>query len=212
MSNSLVICIVGPTAVGKTEFSIKIAQKTNAEIINADSMQIYKYMDIGTAKPTKEERNKVKHHLVDIINPDEEFNVKQFMELSINKIKEIKSIGKIPIVVGGTGLYIKALIHGIFDAPSSNKDIRKKIIDQINEYGIDHVYEKLKNVDVKSCERIHKNDQKRIIRALEVYEITGKTITSMQEEQRRLYKPPFKFKLIGLTDERESVYSRIEKR
>ncbi len=204
--------ILGPTAVGKTRFSIMIAKRINAEIINADSMQIYKYMNIGTAKPTLEEQNEVKHHLIDIINPDDYFNVKIFTELAVQKIEEIKNKKKYPIIVGGTGLYIKGLLYGIFDTPTRNIRIRKQLKEDIQKYGLEYVHNILNKIDPETAIRIHPNDEKRIIRALEIFKLTGKSFTELQKEQQLQFKPAYNYKLIGLTDDRKTVYNRIEDR
>ncbi|RLA92916.1 MAG: tRNA (adenosine(37)-N6)-dimethylallyltransferase MiaA, partial [Deltaproteobacteria bacterium] len=141
------VIIAGPTAVGKTSLSIRLAKKFGAEIINADSRQIYKKLDIGTAKPTKEEQSEVPHHLVDLINPDEHFNAARFAELARSKIVEINQRGKRVFVVGGTGLYIKALVHGLFPAPPSDKTTKEQLVKEAEIYGLSFLYEKLKKVD-----------------------------------------------------------------
>jgi tRNA dimethylallyltransferase len=210
--NDKIICIIGPTAVGKTSFSIEIAKRIDAEIVNADSMQIYKYMDIGTAKPTPQEQNQVKHHLVDIVEPDEDFNVKTFTQKAIKAIKGIKDRGKRALIVGGTGLYIKGLLYGIFDAPSKSEQIRAKIREEIQSKGLDYVHDRLKKIDPISAKHIHPNDQKRIIRAMEIFILTGKSRTELQIEQRQSFTPAYDYRLIGLTDDREVVYQRIDQR
>jgi len=207
-----VFCIVGPTGVGKTDFAIYIATHINAEIINADSMQIYRYMNIGTAKPSKEQLGKVKHYLIDIIDPDEPFNVKDYTILAEEKIREVYSKGKVPILVGGTGFYFKALLEGIFDAPSKDEELRKKLLDEINEIGEKEMHHKLSNIDPRSASKIHPNDKKRIIRAFEVYILTGRPMSEAQKEQAIAFNPSFNYELIGITNERSIVYDRIEKR
>lgn len=207
-----VLCIVGPTAVGKTDFAISIAKEIEGEIINADSMQIYKYMDIGTAKPSKEQLSEVPHHLIDIKYPDEEFNVKEYLKLAEETISQILNKNSYPIIAGGTGLYIKALLYGIFDSPSRNDAIRSELQQKIMTYGLESLYETLSKVDPVSTKKIHHNDEKRIIRALEVYKLTGKPISTLQKEQAEHFKPKFNYNIIGINEKRDLIYERIEKR
>lgn len=207
-----VLCIVGPTGVGKTDFSISISKKLKAEIISADSMQIYKFMNIGTAKPSIEQLNIVKHHLIDIIEPDKPFNVKDYVLLAEKTVAEIYSRNKFPIIVGGTGLYFKGLLNGIFDAPIRNDELRRAILKEIEEIGLENVYKNLAKVDPVAANRIHPNDKKRIIRALEIYKLTGKPISILQIEQATKFNTPYNYIFIGVTDERDKIYNRIEER
>lgn len=211
-SKKPLILLVGPTAVGKTELSINIAKKLNCEIISADSMQIYKYMDIGTAKITKEEMNGIRHHLIDEIEPDKEFTVANFQKLAFKYIDEILSKGKLPMIVGGTGLYINSIIYNLdFTKAVSNWGLRQKYEFLANKYGNIFIYKELEKIDPISAKRIHVNDRKRIIRALEIYHETGKPMSKYYNDFR---KPNEKldFALVGLTMNRKKLYDRINKR
>ncbi|CUS77660.1 tRNA dimethylallyltransferase [Candidatus Kryptonium thompsonii] len=205
-----VLAIVGPTASGKTKLSIIVAEKINGEIISADSRQIYKYMDIGTAKPSKEERERIRHHFVDELNPNEEFNAGIFGEKGREIIEDIFSSGKVPIVVGGSGLYIRALIDGFFEGPGADWELREILYNKAKKLGVDVLYEELKKVDPESAQKIHPNNLKRVIRALEIYYLTGKPISKLQKE----VKPKINFTTvqIGLKWDRKKLYKRIEER
>jgi tRNA dimethylallyltransferase len=203
--------IVGPTGVGKTQVSLRLADILNGEIVSSDSRQVYKYMDIGTAKPTKEEMKRVAHHLIDIVYPDEKFTAADYGKKAREVIKEIIKRKKQPIVVGGSGLYLKALIKGFFRGPKGDEKLRERLKEDESKFGLDHLFEKLKKVDPKAALRIHPHDSVRIIRALEVYELTGKPITSLQEEG--IYEPfEMDFVKVGLTLDREKLYERIDRR
>ncbi|MDH4127343.1 MAG: tRNA (adenosine(37)-N6)-dimethylallyltransferase MiaA [Spirochaetota bacterium] len=204
-----VVLIFGPTGVKKSEVSIKLAQGVG-EIISADSMQIYRDMNIGTAKVSKEERKIVPHHLIDIIDPDTSFTVYDFCNEAIKLIKQISDRGKIPFIVGGTGLYFKALVDGLFDGPTRNSNIRDNLELLANEKGNIFLHNKLKDIDPQSASKIHINDKKRIIRALEVFELTQKPISDLWK--RKSNKNPFNFLKIGLTGLREELYTRINGR
>ena len=171
---SKIIIITGTTATGKTEVSIGLAKKINGEIISADSMMVYKYMDIGTAKPSIEERQGIPHYAIDVVYPNETFSVQDFLNIAKEKIKDIQKRGKTPIIVGGTWLYIQSLLYGLSPAPPANESIRKKLYEESNE----KLYEKLKKVDPIYAKKVHINDKKRIVRALEVYYLTGKPFSS----------------------------------
>lgn len=205
-----VLAIVGPTASGKTKLSLIVAERINGEIISADSRQVYKYMDIGTAKPSREEREKIKHYFIDELNPDEEFNAGIFGERGREIIEDIFSRGKVPIIVGGSGLYIKALIDGFFEGPGSDWELREILYNRAKEFGKESLYEELKKIDPESAQKIHPNNLKRIIRALEVYYLTGKPISQLQKE----VKPEINFNAvqIGLKWDRKKLYKRIEER
>ncbi|NQU17239.1 MAG: tRNA (adenosine(37)-N6)-dimethylallyltransferase MiaA [Candidatus Saganbacteria bacterium] len=202
------IIILGPTAVGKTKYSIEYAKKHNGEIISADSMQVYRGMDIGTAKPHKDEQQGVIHHLIDIRNPDEEWTVSDFVrETQISKSK-IQKKGKLPIIVGGTGLYLWALLKG-YSFPIVKAD--QKIREKLEKLPPSALSSRLSAVDPVSSKKIHPNDKKRIVRALEVYELTGKPISELQKSRIVNTKEP-ESKIIGLKMSRENLYPRIETR
>lgn len=206
------VILLGPTAVGKTDSSIELAKKLNGEIISADSMQIYKYMNVGTAKPTLEEMGDVKHHLVDIIFPDEEFSVAVFRNMAEECIDDILSRNKLPIVAGGTGLYINSLTHNLdFTETISDSKYRESMQKLAQEYGNSYIHNILKAVDPESFERLHENDTRRIIRALEVYKYTGKTISQFQKESKNK-AIDFDLCVVGLTMDRQKLYERINMR
>lgn len=211
MSKQAILVIVGPTAVGKTQLSLEIGQALSGEVISADSMQVYRGMDIGTAKPSIEEQRQVPHHLIDIRDPDQTFNAADFVSLAEEAVADIASRSKTPIVSGGTGLYIDALVDG-FLFPDSKPDpkLRRELRLRASKEP-DSLYEELKKVDPKSAERLHPNDLRRIVRALEVYYRTGKPISVLQQkaaQQEKPYNPLF----IGLTRDRPELYERINKR
>jgi len=197
--------------LGKTSVAINLAGAFNGEIIGADSMQIYRHMDIGTAKPTTDEQSRVAHHMIDLINPDEHFDARQFAEMANEKIIKLYASGVTPFVVGGTGLYIKALVHGLFKAGRADIRARERLQEQARIYGADSLYQKLRRHDPDTAERIHPNDSYRIIRALEVYELTGKPITAFQREHG-FKDHRFRALKIGLHINREVLYDRINHR
>ncbi|WP_394583699.1 tRNA (adenosine(37)-N6)-dimethylallyltransferase MiaA [Cytobacillus firmus] len=203
--------LIGPTAVGKTKLSILLAKRFNAEIISGDSMQIYKRMDIGTAKIKEEEMEGIPHHLIDIKNPEESFSAAEFQELVRSKITEITSRGKLPIIVGGTGLYIQSVIYDyqFSDAPS-DEEFRKILEERADREGNNVIYEELLEIDPGSAEKIHPNNIRRVIRALEIYHCTGKTMSQYQEKQNP--ELLYDMALIGLTMDRETLYDRINQR
>ncbi|KMT23031.1 tRNA (adenosine(37)-N6)-dimethylallyltransferase MiaA [Clostridium cylindrosporum] len=210
MKKNLVI-IAGPTASGKTATSIEIAKRLNGEIISADSMQVYKYMDIGTAKITEEEMQGVPHYMIDEVTPDMEFSVALFREKAGAYIDDILSRGKLPIVVGGTGLYINSLTYALDFSGAEDKEYREYLENLAKEKGNEYLHSKLKEVDIESYERLFPNDTKRIIRALEVYKLTGKTISEVQRESREK-DIDYNLAYITLTMDRETLYERINKR
>lgn len=204
--------LIGPTAVGKTSVSIELAERLNGEIISADSMQIYKYMDIGTAKISKEEMKGIPHYLLDIIYPDESFTVSNYKELATKHITEINEKNKLPIIVGGTGLYINSLVYNLnFAQVEPNEEIRKKLECTRIERGNKYLHDLLKDIDKGSSDRISINDTKRIIRALEIYEITGKTMTEYNKNFR-LPNEDYDLEMICLNMNREKLYQRINYR
>lgn len=203
-----VICIVGPTAVGKTKLSIELAKQLKGEIISGDSMQIYKTMDIGTAKATVEEREGIVHHLIDEKNPDEPYSVAEFQKTVRAKIDEIKSRGNMPIIVGGTGLYIKSVLYDYEFAGESEK---KEVDDEkYKDFDNEALHQKLAEVDQEAAKTIHPNNRKRVIRALEIFETSGVKKSDMIETQQ--HELIYDVALIGLTDDRDVLYDRINKR
>lgn len=206
------IILTGPTAVGKSALSVALAQKIGGEIVSADSMQIYQYMDIGSAKIKKEEMAGVPHHLIDVLMPEEEFNVVRFQQLAKVALTGIYARGHIPIVVGGTGFYIQALLYDIdFSAEENHSEIRKKLEEEAVLYGTEVLHQRLEQVDPVSAAAIHPNNQKRVIRALEFWELHGFPI-SQHNEQQRQRTSPYAFYYFVLTDERARLYEKIEAR
>ena len=206
-----IIIIQGPTAVGKSKLALRIAKELKTSIISTDSRQVYKYLDIGTAKPTFDDQNEVEHHLIDIVKPDEEYNAGMFSDDADKLIKEIASQDKIPIICGGTGFYIKALLEGIFKAPEIPTEIRQNLRETADKKGTDFFYRKLKQIDPESAKRINENDANRIIRALEIFETTGKTITQLWHDDTQI-KRNFQPINIIITEDREILYNRINTR
>lgn len=212
MSKNKIIILTGPTGVGKTDLSIELAKALNTEIISADSMQIYRYMDIGTGKIKDKEKQGIVHHMIDIINPDCEYTVDDYKKESLSLIDKINNENKIPIVVGGTGLYIDSLIYKLkFNIAPPNKHLRE-YYEKINEkYGNQFLHDILNKVDPLSAKRIHPNQTVRIIRALEVYDQTLKPFSSFNDYERE-YRDDIEFKYIVLNRPREELYERINKR
>ena len=212
MEKPKVIVICGPTASGKTALSIELAKKINVEIVSADSMQIYKYMNIGSAKVTNEEMQEIKHYMIDCVSPDERFSVAEYKTNAKNAIEEIIKKGKTPIVVGGTGLYIDALIYEIeYKDIKIDENYRKELQEIEKNQGLEVLYKKALEIDPKAMEKISQNDSKRIMRVLEIYKATGKNKTE-QEAESRLKEIPYDYKVFALTMNREKLYERINKR
>lgn len=205
------VIVLGPTAVGKSNLALELAPRIDGEIVNADSQQVYRYMDIGTGKPTEAERKSVKHHLIDVVNPDEEFNAALYRRLATEAIDRIRRDGKTAMVCGGTGLYLKALTHGLFTGPGQDQAIRRSLEVEIKSAGLAGVYQRLIEIDGSARSTIHPNDRQRIIRALEVYETTGKALSEWQNEHA-FQEEPFKVCEIGLLRERAELYERINRR
>lgn len=208
---SPLICIVGPTAVGKTEIAIQLAQHLDAEIVSLDSRQIYREMDIGTAKPTPDQRGAVSHHLIDCIDVDQPFSVAEYQQLADIAIEEIRERGKRTMAVGGAGLYFRGLIDGLFKGPGADAEIRAKLQRAADEHGNVALHERLRRCDPEAADRIHPNNLVRVIRALEVYELTGKPISALQG-QWKMNEPRYPFRAFGLDMPREALYRRIEDR
>lgn len=212
MNKKPMVILTGPTAVGKTALSIELAKKINGAIISADSMQVYKYMDIGSAKIMPQEMQGVKHYLVDELFPTDEFHIVKFQEMAKAALKEIYADGKIPIIVGGTGFYIQGLLYDIdFSKQDADHEYRMELEKFAKEYGVEALHERLKDIDPVSYATIHANNVKRVIRALEYYHFSGKTISEHNEIERQK-ESPYNFAYFVLNDERKNLYDRIEKR
>jgi len=205
-----IITIVGPTGVGKTRLAIELAEKFNGEIISADSRQIYKYLNIGTAKPTSEERKKVVFHLIDFLTPDENYSCGNFARDAEHLIEEIQKRNKLPIVCGGTGLYIKALYNPLHQLPQADKNLKSKLQEVLKEKGLDHLYNKLLLIDPEWAKKVGPYDKQRILRGLEVYEIAKRPLSELIKKERlqARYRP----KYIGLIIPRNDLYKRIDNR
>ena len=211
MDKPKVIVICGPTASGKTALSIELAKKVNGEIISSDSMQIYKDMSIGTAKPTVEEMQEIKHYLIDFVEPNRRYNVAEYKEDAEKAIEEILEKGKTPIIVGGTGLYVDSLIYGIeYPEIKLDEKYRKQLEETVEKEGL-QLYEKAKKIDKLAMEKISPNDKKRIIRVLEIYKATGKTKTEQEIESRKK-EIKYDYKVFAINMDREKLYERINKR
>ena len=212
MTKNKLIILAGPTASGKTSVSIYLAKRLGGEIISADSMQVYKYMDVGTAKISVEEMQGVKHHLIDVLDPKEDFNIVKFQNMVKCSIEEIVKNGHIPILVGGTGFYIQSVIYDIdFNNEDDNSSVRKKLEEEYDAFGADFMHEKLKKIDIVSAQTIHKNNKKRIIRAIEYFLINNEPISSHNEVQREK-KSPYDYRFFVLNPPRDILYERINKR
>ncbi|RUQ30632.1 tRNA (adenosine(37)-N6)-dimethylallyltransferase MiaA [Peribacillus cavernae] len=211
MKKAQLLVIIGPTAAGKTKLSIELAKRFNGEIISGDSMQVYKGMDIGTAKINEDEKEGIPHYLIDIKEPEEPFNAAEFQERVNLTISEIHRRGKLPIIVGGTGLYIQSVIYDYhFSEAPSNPSYRKQLERQVQEEGIEPVFAKLHTIDPESAARIHPNNVRRVIRALEIYHCTGKTMSGQLADQPSDLK--YDTVIIGLTMDRGKLYERIDQR
>jgi len=205
----LIIVLLGPTASGKTEVASSLAKEVNGEIISADSMQVYKYLNIGTAKPSRKIRQNIPHHLIDIKYPDEEFSAGEFQLKAIRAIERVFKKGRLPILVGGTALYIRTITDGICPIPSRNDSVRKHLFQLAKKYGKSYVYKRLERIDKLAARKIHPNNLKRIIRALEVYSLTKIPFSAWQN---RRYCLPYPIIIFGLNWERNFLYERIGRR
>ena len=212
MKKQKVIVICGPTASGKTALSIELAKKINGEIVSCDSMQIYKEMDIGTAKPTKEEMQEIPHYMINTIFPNERYSVADYKRDAKKAIREIIKKGKVPIIVGGTGLYVDSLIYEIeYPDIKFDEKYRQELEEQVRKDGLEKLYNKAKKIDPEAMLKISSNDKKRILRVLEIYKATGKTKTE-QERKSREKEPEFDYLVYGLNMPREKLYERINLR
>lgn len=210
--NNNLLILLGPTGVGKTDISIKLAQKTpDIEIISADSMQIYKYMDIGTAKPDKNILEAIKHHMIDIVDPSDNFNVTQYSKLAAKIILDVFKRGKIPVLMGGSGLYISSIINPLFTGPAKNGEYREILEEEVKIYGKKYLHEILSKIDPISASKIEPNDLRRIIRALEVYKSSGKTISCLQKKTSNS-NAKFNYQIMGLKRDRKLLYEIINLR
>lgn len=212
MQQKPMIILTGPTAVGKSALSVELAKKINGAVISADSMQVYRHMDIGSAKITPEEMQGVTHYMIDELEPDEEFHVVRFVTMAKEHLKEIYADGKIPIIAGGTGFYIQALLYDIdFTEQQCDETYRRQLEDLAREHGAEYLHGILREVDPASAEAIHANNIKRVIRALEFYHLSGKKISEHNETERQK-QSPYNFAYFVLTDERAKLYERIDRR
>ncbi len=212
MKKQPMVILTGPTSVGKTALSLALAKKINGAIISADSMQVYKHMDIGSAKIMPQEMAGIRHYLIDELEPFEEFHVVRFVELAKKYLREIYDDGKIPMIVGGTGFYIQALLYDIdFTSQACDEEYRVRLSEIGEERGTPYLHQLLKEVDPKSAKEIHPNNKKRIIRALEFYHLSGTRISEHNETQRQKASP-YDFAYFVLTDEREKLYANIDRR
>jgi len=207
----VLLCILGPTAVGKTELALRIAMRIGGEIVSVDSRQIYCQMDIGTAKPGSEQLKLVPHHAINCVMPDQPFSVADYQKVADEAVHQIHQRGKVPMLVGGSGLYFRTVVDGLFDGPQADTEFRQKLQREAGESGVQSLYERLKALDPEAADSIHHNDLMRIARALEVYEKTGKRISDLQQ-QWDSGEPRYRFIAFGLNRPRDELYKRIEAR
>lgn len=204
------IAVVGPTASGKTAFAIEIAKKFNGEVVSMDSMQIYKRLDIGTAKPTAEEMQEIKHHMLDVADPDKPFSANDYVRLANNALCSVYSCGKIPVLCGGTGLYLDSLLYSYnMSEATFDESVRKQLYSEAEMYGAEYLYNKLKEIDPVSAEQMHPNNIKRVVRALEIYILTGKPKSEQVTAEREAV---FDTLIFGMEWDRDVLYDRINKR
>jgi len=213
MNKQNLVIISGPTAVGKTSLSIKLAQQINGSIVSADSMQVYRHMDIGSAKITKEEMQGIKHYLIDVLDPEEDFNIATFKTYAKNDIEMIKKDGKLPIIAGGTGFYIQSLLYDVdfSEEASEDNEYRDSLIMLAKTNGNEFIHKMLKEIDPESASSIHFNNVKRVIRALEYYHLTGEKISEHNEIQKKK-ESPYNFKYFVINKDRELLYKDIDRR
>ena len=194
-----VLVVVGPTAIGKTALSLAIAERYNCEIISLDSMQVYRYMDIGTAKASLQERQQIPHHLIDVVEPDEHYDANRFVSDALSALQKIKSRGKISLITGGTGLYLRALTEGLFEGEAHHPELREQLRQRFDREGCSKLHEELMLIDRNSAIKIHKNDKHRLLRALEIYYATGKNWSEHLELQSKNRKPSRFTKILKIT-------------
>jgi tRNA dimethylallyltransferase len=205
----VVLCIVGPTASGKSTLALLVAKSLHGEIISADSRQLYKHLDIGTAKPTKAQRRQVKHYFVDLLDPDEAFSAGEFGRKGRETIDDIFRRKRVPIVVGGSGLYVRSLIDGFFEGPSANNEVRRQLYKRLQDEGAAPLLAELRDIDPVSAARMLPSNTRRIVRGLEVYELTGIPLSKLQDQRIRIDFAPL---MIGLQWDRKALYDRIDER
>ena len=206
-----VVVVCGPTGIGKTAAAIEIALRFNGEIVGADAMQVYRRMEIGTATPTVREQSQVRHHLIDVVEPDEPFDASRYCETARQVVAGLHSRGVLPVVAGGTGLYIKALLYGMFQAQPPDPRVRRRLQDEAEQSGSEAMHRRLAEIDPEAARRIHPNDTFRIVRALETLEVTGETISAHQH-RHRFQDSPYRTFIIGLHMDRDALYERINAR
>ncbi len=211
MAKPKIIGVVGPTASGKTDYAIRLAKERGGEVVSCDSMQIYRHMDIGTAKPTSEEMQGIPHHMIDIAEPEENFSVARFVKLARECIDDILERGKIPVLCGGTGLYFDSIINNLeFSEMETDEEYRQSLNALAEEKGCEFVHRMLREVDPRSADAIHPNNLKRVIRALEIYKVSGKPKSVLDREQRG--EPLYEGEIFGLSRPRDVLYDRINRR
>ncbi len=207
------VVLVGPTAVGKSSLALALAERVGGEIVAADSLQVYRGLDIGTAKPGAEERRRAPHHLLDLVGPDQSFTAADYARLAQGAIADIRGRGRLPIMVGGTGLYVRALLHGLFDGPGEERSLREALRVEAARVGAPTLHRRLQDLDAEAAAAIHPNDLFRIVRALEVVTMSGRPISALRAEARRDHKPlQAPVLLLGLERDRQDLYQRIEAR
>jgi tRNA dimethylallyltransferase len=203
--------ILGPTAVGKSHLAVGLAKMWETEIIGADALQIYKEMDIGTAKPSLYERSLVPHHMIDIVYPNELYNAGRYEREAHEAIDQVHRSGRVPLLAGGCGLYLKAVLHGLFAGPETDQELRKQLQQEAEAHGEYYLHERLREIDPETAQRLHHNDRSRLIRAIEVYLQTGIPISTLQR-RHSFQQVRYRTRIIGLTRDRNDLYARIEKR
>ena len=207
-----VLFLVGPTGSGKTQLSLCLAKRLGAEILSADSMLVYRGMDIGTAKPSREDRKRVRHHLIDLVSPRRNFSVSEHRELALEAIESILKRGRLPLVVGGSGLYVSAIWKGLSPHPGTNMKLREKLNQLVKEKGLEDLYQELERVDPHRAKQIHPNDRRRILRALEIVHTSGKTPSEWYQKRTSLGDLGYSVKVIGVARDRRDLYDRINLR
>ena len=206
-----VVVIVGPTAVGKSRVAVEVAKAFETDVLTADSRQVYRRMDVGTDKPVSEERQAVPHRLIDLVNPDESFNAGLYRRQAIEEIERLYRDSRLPLVVGGTGFYVRTLLNGLCDAPPADPMVRAALTQEVATQGYDRLYARLVEVDPAAAARVHPRDESKVIRALEVYQLSGRRMSEFQQEHG-FAERPFSALVIGLTRDRAALYRRIEER